>query len=87
MHREEPKINCLAFQRQEGIIRDLTDKINSAKTVQEKAKFAQDLQKEADVLLSCAGYKSESLDCESCHFIANLRKRATNIILKAKKLA
>jgi len=86
MHKEETKISCLAFQRQEAIIRDLTDKINAVKVVQEKARFAEEIQKEVDVLLSCAGYKKESLDCKNCHFIANLRKKTADLIIKVKKL-
>jgi len=87
MHKEETKISCLAFQRQEAIIRDLTDKINAVKAVQEKARFAEEIQKEVDVLLSCAGYKNESLDCKNCHFIANLRKKTADLIIKVKKLS
>ena len=87
MPKEETKISCLAFQRQEAIIRDLTDKINTVKVVQEKARFAEEIQKEVNVLLSCAGYKKESLDCKNCHFIANLRKKTADLIIKVKKLA
>ncbi len=86
MHKEETKISCLAFQRKETIIRDFTDRINAVKIVQEKARFAEEIQKEVDVFLSCAGYKKESLDCKNCHFIANLRKKTANIIIKAKEL-
>ena len=87
MHKEEAKISCSTFQKQEAVIKDITDKINKAKGVQEKAKYAEELQKEVNVLLSCANYKEETLDCKNCHFIANLRKKTTDLIIKAKKLA
>lgn len=87
MRKERDKINCSIFQKQEIAIKDLTDKINAAKQVQEKAKFACELGKEVDVLFNCPEFKKESLDCESCHFIANLRKRTADLIIKAKKLA
>ncbi|MBU4304853.1 MAG: hypothetical protein KJ893_04415 [Candidatus Omnitrophica bacterium] len=87
MRKEETKISCLTFQRQEAVIRNLTDKINAVKIAREKALFAEEIQKEVDVLLSCAGYKKESLDCKNCHFIANLRKKTTDIIINAEKLA
>ena len=87
MHKEEPKINCLTFQKQEPVIKNITEKINGAKGVKEKAKNALELQKEVDVLLSCSDYKEGSLDCGSCHFIANLRKRTANLIIKSEKLA
>jgi len=85
--KEEAKINCQIFQKQEPVIEDVTDKINKAKGVQGKARFAEKLQEEVDVLLSCTDYKSESLDCKNCHFIANLRKKTADLIIKAKKIA
>ena len=86
MHKEEPKINCAIFQKQECAIKDITDKINKATGVMEKARFAEELEKEADVLLSCPDYKGESFECKNCHFISNLRKKTSNLIIKAKKL-
>jgi len=81
------KIGCSTFQKQESVIKDITDKINGAKGVQEKARFAEELQKEVELLLSCPDYESQSLDCKNCHFIANLRKKTADLIIKAKKLA
>jgi len=86
MHKEKAEISCLKFQKQEQIIEVIAKKINQAKRVEEKARFAQDLQKEADELLSCQGYDTKKLDCKNCHFIAKLRRKATDLILKAKKL-
>ena len=87
MHEEEPKINCPTFQKQEPVIKDLTDKINKVKGVQEKAIFAKELQKEVNVLLSCADFDNKNIDCKDCRFIANLRKKTADLIIKAKKLA
>ena len=86
MHKEELKISCPIFQKQECAIKDITDKINKATGVQEKAGFAEELKKEVDVLLSCPDYESQSLDCKNCHFISNLRKKTSNLIIRAKKL-
>lgn len=87
MFKEEPKISCPAFQKQESIIKDITNKINRAKGVLEKARFAEELLKEVNVLLSCPDYDKEKFDCKSCRFIANLRKKTADLIIKAKKLA
>lgn len=87
MHKEEPKISCLTFQNQEPVIKEITERINMAKGVQEKARFAEELKKEVDVLLSCPDYNKEKLDCKNCHFIANLRKKTASLIIKAKRLA
>ena len=87
MEGNKTKIGCSTFQKQESVIKDITDKINGAKGVQEKARFAEELQKEVELLLSCPDYESQSLDCKNCHFIANLRKKTADLIIKAKKLA
>ena len=87
MHKNDAKISCPTFQKQEPIIEKITNNINDATGVKEKAAFAIELQKEADVLLSCADYDAKKLDCENCHFIANLRKKTANLIIKAQKLA
>ena len=87
MRKKEARINCQIFQKQESVIKDITDKINQAKGVQEKAEFAEELQKEANVLLSCLDYDPKKLDCKNCHFITNARKQTANLIIKAKKLA
>ena len=83
---EEPKITCPTFLKQETVIKNITDKINMAKGVREKATFAEELQKEADVLLTCPDYDDKKLDCRNCRFIANLRKKTAGLIIKAKKL-
>lgn len=87
MPRENAKINCPAFQKQELVIQDVTAKINKAEGVQEKAAFAVELQEEIGMLISCSDYDKKSPDCENCRFIANLRKRTADLIIKAKKLA
>lgn len=87
MEENKAKIDCPTFQKQEPVIKDITDKINQAKGVQEKVGFAEELEKEVDVLLSCPDYEKEKLDCKSCHFIANLRKRTADLIMRAKKLS
>ena len=46
MKENEAKISCLTSQKQEPVIKDMTDKINQAKGVQEKAEFAKEMQEE-----------------------------------------
>ncbi len=87
MHKEETKIICPIFLKQEPVIKDITDKINMAKGVREKTIFAEELQKKTDVLLICTDYDDKKLDCRNCRFITNLRKKTADLIIKAKKLA
>ncbi len=86
MKENKKKISCLTFQKQKSEIKILTDKINKAKGIQGKALYAEELQKEVDVLLSCSDYDGNILECKNCRFIANLRKKTTNLIIKTKKL-
>lgn len=84
--RKESRIACPIFQKQEAVIKDITSRINAIQGATGKAAFAQELQKEVNVLLSCQDYKKESLDCKNCRFIAALRKKTADLIMKAKKL-
>ena len=86
MHKEGAKINCPTFQKQELVIKDITQKINAIEGVAGKAVFAEILRNEVDVLLACQSYKNTSSECENCRFIASLRKRAADLIVKVKKL-
>ena len=87
MSKESAKINCSTFQKQEPAIENITAKINDAKDVVEKAEFAEKLREEVNILLSCPDYDEKSIDCKNCRFIANVRKKTADLIIKAKKLA
>jgi hypothetical protein len=87
MSKEDAKINCPTFQKQEPVIEEITAKINGAKGILEKADFAEEFQKEVDVLLCCPDYDEKSADCSNCRFIANMRKKTADLIIKARKLA
>ncbi|MBI5400393.1 hypothetical protein HZB07_07330 [Candidatus Saganbacteria bacterium] len=86
-HEQDSKITCSIFKKQEVAIRAITDKINAAKGIEEKAVLASELGKEAEALLSCLDYNGEELDCQNCDFIANMQKETADLIIKAKKLA
>lgn len=84
---EGARISCPVFQKHEPLIRHITDKINAAKNVKDKAEFAEELKQEADILLACADYDKKESDCKNCRFIAQLRQQTAELIIKAKKLA
>jgi hypothetical protein len=85
--KDKDKVSCTVFQKQEAVAKDITNKINAIEGVTGKAVFAEELRKEMDVLLSCQDHKDTNLDCKNCHFIAKLRKKTADFIIKAKKLA
>ena len=87
MNQKEPGIKCPTFLKQEPGINKLTESINQAEPVHEKAALALELQKEVNVLLECPDYKSDVADCRNCHFLATVRKRVADVIILAQKLA
>ena len=87
MSEENAEISCSVFRKQEPVIKDITAKINGAKEVLAKAEFAEELRQEVKVLLSCPDYNQQSTDCSNCRFIANMRKKAADLVIKAKRLA
>ena len=87
MSKQDAKINCQTFQKQEPVIEEITAKINGAKGVLEKTEFAEELQQEVNILLACPDYDGKSKECGNCRFIANVRKKTADLVIKAKKLA
>ena len=83
----EPGVQCHIFLKQEPGINKLTESINQAEPVHEKAALAQELQKEVNVLLECPDYNRERADCRNCHFLATVRKRVADVVVLARKLA
>ena len=86
MNKQEPGIQCPTFLRLEPGIRKLTESINQAEDVREKAPLALELQNEVNVLLGCPDYKSDGVDCRNCHFLATLRKKTAEVVIMARKL-
>jgi len=69
---ETPKISCPLFIKQDKIITDITNKINKAGKSSEKAKLAEELKDEINVLLKCEDYDDDSLNCERCQLFVEL---------------
>ena len=60
--------------------------INEAGEIGGKARLAERLIKEVDELINCKFFDEKKAECKICHYIADLRKKAANLILKAKEL-
>jgi len=80
------KIKCAIFQSKNEDIMGLTKLINEAEDVKRKAYFAERLIKEAESLLSCKHFDEKRADCKICRYIANLRRKTANLILKVEQL-
>ena len=87
MHKDKISLNCEIFLKKELLIKHITNRINKEKHILGKVKYAEELAKEVKELLDCSDYDENKLDCENCHFIANLRRKTANLIIKAKSLA
>lgn len=87
MSGEGAQMACPIFQRHEPVIQDLTDRINKATDVREKAELARKLQEEVDALCSCPDRDEEDSDCNICRVIANVRMKTAGLIIDAAKLA
>lgn len=74
------------FPRQEAEITRLTHGINKATNAVEKARRAQALVEEVNVLLACQAYDEENLDCHLCHSISQLRHETAALVIKAARL-
>jgi hypothetical protein len=75
------------FNKQEPAIKRITDEINKARGVREKASWAAELLKEVKVLLECPQHDAAQPDCVNCRTICELRNRTANLVVKARKLA
>jgi len=81
----EPTIKCPLFLAEEKKIKRITDRINEAETFGEKAKQAQELLDEVDVLLQCENYDKKNFDCVNCRRISNIRRETANLFVKPKE--
>ncbi len=83
------KIECPIdlFQPQEKKMQAIIQEINASKDINDKAAYANELQKEVDVLLECKSYDEKNLNCKGCQTIAGLRKNVVDIIFKTAKVA
>lgn len=83
---QEKRIECSIFNKAEATMNDLTQRINQAMTVDQKAEHAQELLEKAKELIDCPQVDKQSRDCKNCGLISNLRKETAELILKARKL-
>ena len=83
--RQPRRMNCPKYLEMQDIIEQLTEKINRAEGLAEKAIKAQELLEIADDLLSCENYEGGNWSCENCHRAASLRKEVSQIILHVSR--
>ncbi|MBI5167593.1 MAG: hypothetical protein HY998_07620 [candidate division NC10 bacterium] len=85
MKNKTPQIDCPIFLEEENKIRELTNGINKARRLEEKAKLALALLEEVDVLLNCQEFDDKRMDCINCRRVSELRKKTAELIIKARE--
>lgn len=69
------------FPKQEREVVRLTQAINQARTAAEKARPAQALVETVDVLLDCAAYDADNVNCNLCRNFSELRRKTAQLIV------
>jgi len=85
MQKTTPEIVCPVFLRQESRIGMLTDRINRSNSIGLKAKFAEEMDKDAKLLLRCPDYDERSPDCVNCYTVSILREKMVLLILRMSR--
>ena len=80
------KIKCPVFTSKNEEIEKINKAINEAGEIGGKARLAERLIKEVDELINCKLFDEKRAGCKICHYIADLRKKTANLILKTKEL-
>ena len=81
------KIKCTIFKSKNEAIEGVTKAINESEDVERKAHLAERLIKEAEELLVCKHFDEKRADCKICHYIANLRIKTANLIIRTSRFA
>lgn len=83
---EESGITCGKFQTRESICATLTEQVNAAQSIGEKAAKAKELIEVAEELLACEEYEEASQECNYCRDLSLLRKKTATLILNMASL-
>lgn len=87
MLESAPNIDCPIdlFPKQEGKIQELTQQINEARRIQQKAELAHALRDEVEVLLRCPAFDEGNIHCVNCQAISGVRSKTAKLILRTEK--
>ncbi|MGO8805314.1 MAG: ArsR/SmtB family transcription factor [Candidatus Bathyarchaeia archaeon] len=84
--KKQPDLtSCANFTKMDQAIKQLTNQINHAQNLTEKASKARELMNAAEILLACKSFEKGKWSCETCHQVAGLKKGTSQIILHMSK--
>ena len=81
--RKQKEVKCAVFKSKNETIEIIIRAINETEDIKRKTRFAERIIQEMGVLLLCEYFDERRADCKICHYVANLRKKTANLILKA----
>lgn len=73
------------FPKQEKKIQELTQQINEARRIQQKAELAHALLEEVETLLACSAFDERNIHCVNCQAISGVRSKTATLILRTEK--
>ena len=80
------RVKCAIFQPKNESIEKITQKINKAQNIKEKASLVKYLLKDVEDLLSCKYFDKKRSGCKICQYISKIRKETAGLILKVEQL-
>jgi len=83
--RRSDAMKCLICRNKTAVMNAIADRLGRGRANGEKARLVKTLGQEADSLLTCADYKSDSQDCRNCRALAQRRKNMMWGMLKKLK--
>ena len=83
---EQSGISCGRFQTKGSICTTLTEQVNAAQSIGQKAAKAEELIEVAEELLACEEYEQANVECLYCHGFSVLRRKTAALILKMVSL-
>lgn len=88
MLESAPNIDCPIdlFPKQESKIQELTQQINEARRIQQKAELAHALGDELEVLLRCSAFDEGNIHCANCQVISAWRSKTVTLLLRTEKV-
>jgi len=83
--RHSSRSECVKLKEMTKSIEGLTQEINLATDINDKASHAVELRGLVESLLTCEEFDEKYQECVNCHRVANLRKNVSTIILQISK--
>jgi hypothetical protein len=76
---------CIIVKRHDKLFRGIIQKMKVTVSIDKEAECADQMGKEVGSILKCEKFKAASPECKQCHAIAEGRRNAVRLIMRAQK--